>query len=432
MRFADRSVSDGSPHAAVLDSFFPPSFWRIVEEDLNGAFGLERYDEGSELTYESGSNIATDIWSTFKMKHVYQGKGLPSIRYHWSQVSVFTRQSKDKQFVLFVDCPKAVVSQIVQNCLSESSRSVGLAAHVGSACRDPFIWHALLIGGLESEYESDYWRLRDIVRRWERERHGEPDFPLLHDLGRHLIHAKEIFEVATNTINSMIHHHQSLYSEFEAMGLIATDEQKSRQKLFRIIQEKLYISDKDMAAKRARATSLNERLHNEINLVCIFTRPFINCFPYDDHFANAKPLPLKAYHVVTQKSNQLSIKLASIARRDNATMKALALIGVLYLPGTFISGIFGMSFFNYNPPNNNSAEWMMSDKFWIYWAITIPVTIFTVMLWAMLDETVEMYKKSIKKVKFALQDMWDDLPRFKRRQDDQGPSTNNQPMRFKV
>lgn len=117
---------------------------------------------------ERDSNIATDTWSTFKMKHVYQGKGLPSIRYHWSQVSVFTRQSKDKQFVLFVDCPKAVVSQIVQNCLSESSRSVGLAAHVGSACRDPFIWHALLIGGLESEYESDYWRLRDIVRRWER------------------------------------------------------------------------------------------------------------------------------------------------------------------------------------------------------------------------------------------------------------------------
>lgn len=102
------------------------------------------------------------------MKHVYQGKGLPSIRYHWSQVSVFTRQSKDKQLVLFVDCPKAVMNQIVQNCLSGSSRRIGLAAHVGSACRDPFIWHALLIGGLESEYESDYWGLRDIVRKWER------------------------------------------------------------------------------------------------------------------------------------------------------------------------------------------------------------------------------------------------------------------------
>ena len=79
--------------------------------------------------------------------------------------------------------------------------------------------------------------------------------------------------MATNTINSMIHHHQSLYSEFETMGLIATEEQKSRQKVFRIVQEKLYISDKDMAAKKARATSLNERLHNEINLVRIFTHP---------------------------------------------------------------------------------------------------------------------------------------------------------------
>lgn len=44
-------MSDGSPHSAELDSFFPPSFWRIVEEDLNGAFGLERYEEESDFTY---------------------------------------------------------------------------------------------------------------------------------------------------------------------------------------------------------------------------------------------------------------------------------------------------------------------------------------------------------------------------------------------
>lgn len=136
---------------------------------------------------------------------------------------------------------------------------------------------------------------------------------------------------------------------------------------------------------------------------------------------------------MTQKSNQLSINLASIAQRDNATMKALALIGVLYLPGTFISGIFGMTFFNYNPPgNNDSADWMMSDKFWIYWVITIPVTILTVMLWAMLDETVEMYKSFIDKVKVALQDKWNKLPRFNRREEKEGANTNNQSMRFKV
>lgn len=88
-------------------------------------------------------------------------------------------------------------------------------------------------------------------------------------------------------------------------------------------------------------------------------------------------------------------------------MKALALIGVLYLPGTFISGIFGMTFFNYQPANNsNSADWVMSDKFWIYWVITIPVTIFTVLIWAMLDETTEMYETMIGKTKLALQQWW--------------------------
>lgn len=92
-----------------------------------------------------------------------------------------------------------------------------------------------------------------------------------------------------------------------------------------------------------------------------------------------------------------------------------------------------MSFFNYNPPSNNdSADWMMSDKFWIYWVITIPVTIFTVMLWAMLDETVEMYKKSIRKMKVAWQHVWHELPRFNRREDEEGPNTNNQTMRFKA
>jgi hypothetical protein len=75
-----------------------------------------------------------------------------------------------------------------------------------------------------------------------------------------------------------VHHHQTLHNEFETAGLIATEEKKSRQKLFRIIQEKLYISDKDMAAKKSRATSLNERLHNEINLVRISCHPLMTSF----------------------------------------------------------------------------------------------------------------------------------------------------------
>lgn len=115
-------------------------------------------------------DITVDTWSTFKMKHVYQGIGIDGIEYNWSQVSVFTRQSKTKQLVLFIDSPQAVVDHIVRNCLSDSSRFVGLAGQGVSACHDPFIWHALLIERLESEYDKDYWKLRDIVRNREKVR----------------------------------------------------------------------------------------------------------------------------------------------------------------------------------------------------------------------------------------------------------------------
>lgn len=225
------------------------------------------------------------------MKHVFQDSGRNTIEYNWSQVSVFTRQSANKQFVLFIDCPLAVNEWLVNTCFSGSSTPVGLASFVGAAIEDPFIWHALLIGGLEVEYEKDYWNLRDIVRSWEKvrafqgsmelwtpswtfrliefkKRNQEPDFTLLHDLARHLIHAKEIFEVAKDTTNSIIHHHQSLQQEFGTEERAKKLELQIPPKLFKIIQEKLYISDRDMAAKQARATSLNERLHNEINLVC--------------------------------------------------------------------------------------------------------------------------------------------------------------------
>jgi len=41
-----------------------------------------------------------------------------------------------------------------------------------------------------------------------------------------------------------------------------------------------------------------------------------------------------------------------------------------------------MSFFNFNPttpPGSNT--WHISDKFWIYWAFTIPTTLLTAALW---------------------------------------------------
>ncbi|PSN59119.1 hypothetical protein BS50DRAFT_580199 [Corynespora cassiicola Philippines] len=53
-----------------------------------------------------------------------------------------------------------------------------------------------------------------------------------------------------------------------------------------------------------------------------------------------------------------------------------------FLPPTFISAVFSMSFFNYSPAQDGQANaWSISDKFWIYWAFAVPLTCLTMAVW---------------------------------------------------
>ena len=72
---------------------------------------------------------------------------------------------------------------------------------------------------------------------------------------------------------------------------------------------------------------------------------------------------------------------------------------MLFLPGTYISvrtlregtrwtcannrqALFSMSFFHFTPSaDGGSEQWTVSPKFWMYWAVTIPVTALTVGIW---------------------------------------------------
>jgi hypothetical protein len=76
-------------------------------------------------------------------------------------------------------------------------------------------------------------------------------------------------------------------------------------------------------------------------------------------------------------------------------MKSIALLGMVFLPPTFISvclgvsahialliekqALFSTTFFNFG----DDGSWQVSDKLWIYWATTIPATVVSVILWRM-------------------------------------------------
>jgi len=70
------------------------------------------------------------------------------------------------------------------------------------------------------------------------------------------------------------------------------------------------------------------------------------------------------------------------SRQDNNNMRSIAVVGLIYLPGTFVSGMFGMNFFDFSEESGHQS-WKVSDKLWMYWAITLPLTLVTVIVWVM-------------------------------------------------
>ncbi|KAL9114442.1 MAG: hypothetical protein Q9227_001523 [Pyrenula ochraceoflavens] len=84
------------------------------------------------------------------------------------------------------------------------------------------------------------------------------------------------------------------------------------------------------------------------------------------------------YNFVAQKDNRLSAKLAASAGRDSVSMKILAFISAIFLPGSFISGMFSISMFDWQ---HNADPAVISSRFWIYWVITIPLTALTLVGW---------------------------------------------------
>lgn len=84
------------------------------------------------------------------------------------------------------------------------------------------------------------------------------------------------------------------------------------------------------------------------------------------------------YTLLGQRDSKLNLamahdsrRLASASKRDSSSMKTIAVLTTVFLPGTFIATVFSMPMVDYPP-----------SKFWIYLAIAIPLTIAVMAFWA--------------------------------------------------
>ena len=95
---------------------------------------------------------------------------------------------------------------------------------------------------------------------------------------------------------------------------------------------------------------------------------------------------------MAQEDNALNARMAVASSRDSSSMKALAVITAIFLPGEFIGTLFGMSMFDFLVPGKDEEEaappgtepapdHVLSGYFWVYWAIAIPLTLIIIFLW---------------------------------------------------
>ncbi|KAI3328148.1 hypothetical protein F4824DRAFT_484588 [Ustulina deusta] len=86
-------------------------------------------------------------------------------------------------------------------------------------------------------------------------------------------------------------------------------------------------------------------------------------------------------------------RLAQASMKDNNATKRLSLLGATFLPGTFLASLFSMVFFDVESEAGELGNLVVSRQLWVYFVITIPLTVIIVATLWFWDRRQEMRKK---------------------------------------
>ncbi|KAI0172130.1 hypothetical protein GGR52DRAFT_455980 [Hypoxylon sp. FL1284] len=76
---------------------------------------------------------------------------------------------------------------------------------------------------------------------------------------------------------------------------------------------------------------------------------------------------------------EANVEIALATGRESRHMRSIAVVTMIFLPGTFFAGIFSMQFFNWIPDDDENT--IVSRYFWIYVLVTVVATALTLGTW---------------------------------------------------
>lgn len=85
---------------------------------------------------------------------------------------------------------------------------------------------------------------------------------------------------------------------------------------------------------------------------------------------------------VTQSDAEYTAAIAMDGKHDSIAMKTISILGIIYLPGTFVATLFSMDTFGWGGDNDEKPSSLkISPDVWIYWVTAVPLTVITFLVW---------------------------------------------------
>ena len=84
--------------------------------------------------------------------------------------------------------------------------------------------------------------------------------------------------------------------------------------------------------------------------------------------------------LTSKKASELSLEVARATKEDSIAMATFTFITAIFLPPTSVATLFSMGMFDWSDATGEDHG-HLSDKFWIFWAVAVPLTALTMMGW---------------------------------------------------
>ncbi|KAH6867302.1 hypothetical protein B0T10DRAFT_573012, partial [Thelonectria olida] len=311
----------------------PDIWWSNCCRNAKGYFGYE------DVLDATGKQSGIITWCRFKMKHAWLTND-QNVEYYWPKLNMFSRWYRSTSHtVVIVFDPKPHLRQKFTSCLHSNIDPREL--------HDPFWIYPRLVEEIVLLQDEAVTRIRNLVREIEKNRADQnsptapnPCYQRLHEVMRHAIHVSETLSVACATVQSIQLYHERLLAE-----------RKTTHGISKNIASRLSFHLHMLGSLRQRSDSSRARLGSEISL---------------------------AFNTVAQYDSRTSARIADAMRSDSAAMRTIAVVTLIFLPTTFVSAVFSTSFFDFDA---RTGAWAISDRFWVFWAISIPLTGLSVSIW---------------------------------------------------